>query len=58
MLLDINNVYVNSINYGFDAYEMLQSLPSDAIGYYHIAGHLQQSDQSLLDTHANPSLTQ
>ncbi|PTC06340.1 hypothetical protein C9980_03970 [Vibrio mediterranei] len=54
MLLDINNVYVNSINHGFDAYEMLQSLPSDAIRYYHIAGHLQQSDQSLLDTHGKP----
>ncbi|MGF1779697.1 DUF692 domain-containing protein [Vibrio nomapromontoriensis] len=54
MLLDINNVYVNSVNHNHCPYEMLRTLPSDAIRYYHIAGHLQQDDNSLLDTHGKP----
>lgn len=51
LLVDINNLYVNSQNHHFDAPEMLKMLPSDAIRYYHIAGHLVESDKSLLDTH-------
>jgi uncharacterized protein (UPF0276 family) len=51
LLVDINNLYVNSQNHHFDAAEMLKMLPSDAIRYYHIAGHLVESDKSLLDTH-------
>lgn len=57
LLVDINNLYVNSQNHHFDAAEMLEALPSDAIRYYHIAGHLVESDKSvkgnksLLDTH-------
>lgn len=57
LLVDINNLYVNSQNHHFDATEMLKALPSDAIRYYHIAGHLVESDKSvegnksLLDTH-------
>nr|WP_186437156.1 DUF692 domain-containing protein [Vibrio sp. L3-7] len=57
LLVDINNLYVNSQNHHFDAAEMLKALPSDAIRYYHIAGHLVETDRavegnkSLLDTH-------
>ncbi|CAH6932889.1 conserved hypothetical protein [Vibrio chagasii] len=51
LLVDINNLYVNSQNRHFDAAEMIKTLPSDAIRYYHIAGHLVESDKSLLDTH-------
>ncbi|MDK9735837.1 DUF692 domain-containing protein [Vibrio sp. D404a] len=57
LLLDINNLYVNSQNHHFDPKEMLKALPSDAIRYYHIAGHLVERDdsvegnKSLLDTH-------
>lgn len=51
LLVDINNLYVNSQNHHFDAAEMLKALPSDAIRYYHIAGHLVESNKSLLDTH-------
>ncbi len=51
LLVDINNAFVNSRNHGFDAKEMLRTLPSDAIRYYHIAGHLEESDHFLLDTH-------
>lgn len=51
LLVDINNLYVNSHNHHFEAAEMLKTLPSDAIRYYHIAGHLVESEKSLLDTH-------
>ncbi|MFM2589969.1 DUF692 domain-containing protein [Vibrio sp. TBV020] len=51
LLVDINNAYVNSHNHGFDVFDMINSLPSDAIRYYHIAGHLTENDSFLLDTH-------
>ena len=60
LLVDINNLYVNSQNHHFNAAEMLKALPSDAIRYYHIAGHLVESDssgrgnKSLIDTHGMP----
>lgn len=54
LLLDINNAYVNSHNHGGDAMAMVRSLPSAAIVYYHIAGHLEQADGLLLDTHGTP----
>ncbi|MCZ8499995.1 DUF692 family protein [Vibrio lentus] len=60
LLVDINNLYVNSQNHHFDATEMLKALPSDAIRYYHIAGHLVESDRSVAGNTAvesNKSLT-
>lgn len=51
LLLDINNAYVNANNHQYDALEMIKGLPSEAICYFHIAGHLKQDDNSLLDTH-------
>lgn len=53
MLLDINNVYVNSRNHGFNAEAYISALPSARIRYYHIAGHLEDHDL-LLDTHGRP----
>src|SRR5687768_12744341 len=37
--LDVNNVYVNSINHGYDPMEFIRALPSDRIVYMHMAGH-------------------
>lgn len=54
ILLDINNAYVNACNHGTDAGAFLRTLPSDAIVYYHIAGHLELADGFLLDTHGTP----
>ncbi|MBU2897017.1 DUF692 domain-containing protein [Vibrio hepatarius] len=54
LLLDINNVFVNSQNHSYCPYKMLNSLPSEAIRYYHIAGHLKENDGFLLDTHGTP----
>ena len=49
--LDINNVYVNSVNFGFDAKEFLRQIPRERIVYSHIAGHLQVGKDVLVDTH-------
>jgi hypothetical protein len=49
--LDINNIYVNSINFGFNASEFLKQIPGERIVYSHIAGHLQIEPDLLVDTH-------
>jgi uncharacterized protein (UPF0276 family) len=49
--LDINNIYVNSVNFGFDASEFLRQISKDRIVYSHIAGHLQVEPDLLVDTH-------
>ncbi len=49
--LDINNIYVNSINFGFDAYAFLRGIPGERIVYSHVAGHLQETPDLLIDTH-------
>lgn len=54
ILLDINNVYVNARNHRENATAFVTSLPSDAIAYYHVAGHLELENGTLLDTHGTP----
>lgn len=49
--LDINNVYVNSVNFGFDPVHYLAQLPSERIVYAHVAGHYQESPNLIIDTH-------
>jgi uncharacterized protein len=49
--LDINNIYVNSVNFNFDAYKFLRQIPKEKIVYSHVAGHYQQSPCLLIDTH-------
>ncbi|MBW8190193.1 DUF692 domain-containing protein [Neiella marina] len=51
LLLDVNNIYVNSINHGYDALEYLQGLPSERIVYGHIAGHYDEAEDLIIDTH-------
>lgn len=50
-LLDINNIYVNSINHGYDAEDFLKSIPAHRIAYAHIAGHYVEDVDFLVDTH-------
>ena len=50
ILLDINNLYVNAVNFGFDPFDRLAELAPDAIGEIHLAGHT-ASDAGLIDTH-------
>lgn len=49
--LDINNIYVNSVNFNYDAHVLLCGIPSERIVYAHVAGHYQQAPNLLVDTH-------
>ncbi len=49
--LDINNLYVNSVNFDFDAHVFLRGIPGERIVYSHMAGHYQQAPDLLIDTH-------
>ena len=51
VLLDVNNIYVNSINHGYDAEAFLKAMPAARIAYAHIAGHYKEADDFLIDTH-------
>jgi len=51
MLLDVNNVFVNSTNHKFNAEHYIRSLPTDRIEYVHIAGHYDEAHDLLVDTH-------
>jgi uncharacterized protein (UPF0276 family) len=51
MLLDVNNVYVSSVNHGFDPVAYLDALPADRVVQYHLAGHTDKGTH-LLDTHS------
>jgi uncharacterized protein (UPF0276 family) len=42
LLLDVNNLYVNSVNVGFDAQAAIAQLPLEAVGEIHLAGHLRK----------------
>lgn len=52
LLLDVNNAYVNSLNYGFDAREFLQKMPLGRTMAIHVAGHeWWAGDEAWIDTH-------
>lgn len=51
LLLDVNNIYVNSINHRYDPYDFLKSLPLERTAYVHIAGHYQEEEDLRVDTH-------
>ena len=53
LLLDINNIYVNSINHGYDAEEFLALIPGERIAYGHIAGHFVEAEDLRVDTHGD-----
>lgn len=54
VLLDVNNIYVNSVNHGYDAVEFLNAMPVERITYAHIAGHFKEAEDFLVDTHGAP----
>lgn len=51
ILLDVNNVYVNGVNHGYDARAFIDALPTERIAYLHMAGHQIEQDGLLIDTH-------
>lgn len=53
ILLDINNIYVNSVNHQFDPFEYLAAIPASSIGEIHLAG-FDSNGECLIDTHGKP----
>lgn len=49
--LDVNNVYVNSVNHQFNAKDYLKQVPAERVVYLHVAGHYKERDDLLIDTH-------
>jgi len=54
LLLDVNNAYVNSKNFGFDPRAVLERFPLDRVVQIHVAGHDASDPELLVDTHAEP----
>jgi len=54
LLLDINNVFVASVNHGFDPRGFLDAIPWERVAYVHLAGHLTRDDGLRHDTHDRP----
>jgi uncharacterized protein (UPF0276 family) len=53
ILLDVNNVFVSSVNHGFDPESYLRALPAARVQQIHLAGHCQQ-EGIIIDTHDHP----
>ncbi len=51
LLLDVNNVYVNSVNHGYDAAAFIDGLPAGRIAWVHVAGHYREAADLIVDTH-------
>jgi uncharacterized protein (UPF0276 family) len=54
LMLDVNNVYVNSRNHGFDPRSYIDRMPRDRVVQMHVAGHLVRPSKPIIDTHAEP----
>jgi uncharacterized protein (UPF0276 family) len=54
LMLDINNIVVNSINHKYDAHEFMLKMPADRIRYFHLAGHYVEAEDLRIDTHGSP----
>jgi uncharacterized protein (UPF0276 family) len=53
ILLDVNNIYVSSVNHEFAALDYLNAIPVDRVQQIHLAGHENHGDY-LIDTHDHP----
>lgn len=54
LLLDVNNIYVNSVNHRYDASQFLRALPAERVSYFHVAGHFNEAPDLIVDTHGSP----
>jgi len=54
LMLDINNIVVNSINHKYDAHEFMHQMPAERIRYFHLAGHYVEAEDLRIDTHGTP----
>lgn len=53
LLLDVNNIVVNSINHCYDAEQYLTALPAERVFYFHVAGHYVEAEDLRVDTHGS-----
>jgi uncharacterized protein (UPF0276 family) len=53
LMLDVNNVYVNGINHGYDARAFLAGVPARRVVYMHVAGHYVEAEDLRVDTHGS-----
>ena len=53
LLLDINNIFVNSINHRYDAREFMYAMPAERVKYFHVAGHYVEAEDLRVDTHGD-----
>lgn len=51
LLLDVNNIYVNSFNHNYNAEEFISGLPVETVSYIHMAGHEKVAPDLIIDTH-------
>ena len=51
LMLDINNIVVNSVNHGYDPHDYMLRMPAERIRYFHIAGHYAEAEDLRVDTH-------
>ncbi len=51
LLLDVNNVYVNSVNHGYEPMDFIREMPIERVSYIHVAGHYVEPDGIIVDTH-------
>jgi len=54
LLLDVNNIYVNSQNFGFDPKAYIDKIPADRVVQIHVGGHFVRDDGLRIDTHGEP----
>ncbi|MFP4639637.1 MAG: DUF692 domain-containing protein [Guyparkeria sp.] len=54
LLLDVNNVFVNSVNHGYDPYAFIDAMPAERVRYLHVAGHHQVEPDLIIDSHGAP----
>ena len=54
LLLDVNNVFVNSRNHGFDPQRYIDRMPEERVVQIHVAGHHVRKDDLIIDTHGEP----
>lgn len=53
LLLDVNNIFVNSINHQYDAPAFMHAMPNKALAYFHMAGHYDEAEDLKIDTHGS-----
>ncbi len=53
ILLDVNNIYVSSVNHSFAIADYLDAMPRERVGQIHLAGH-QHNGTHIIDTHDHP----